>query len=699
MNINQITGLLLCSLFIYGCGSDDNNDASTPVPPVTPEETVPVTDPLAATGTGVFENVWGPDIKFELDTTIYAYLNGNLEREDMVNQFNRKTPANGIAIDPSQLRAAKAASYENNDGLYIQSDIFNDNQISFADVLLYLSQTRTDFNVEYQWNEELATYQYTVWHDQNNDGDFDDEGDVKADPNWYATYLIDFGNFKRELYYNESGEALYLRLEQVLVQPNSGLHFRSYSPMMTSRRESVQQYQADLKRASKPSYYDADTEVIVVPMVAVTAIETIGVMGGEELVFHNVEARSHNLRPDIFKKDQAITMADVLLSMREQGLIDVGFTFWGTLASEVSVQHFVINEINGSRSAGFHGYVQSTGVSWAKEDFSAKYLVSQQVELGSGLAPNSSASTMPTYCDHVGQSNPFDPSDTSLDHPDGIIDAEGIAMKREVCDPETTDITDWYADQESHIFSDVWVMNYPGDFVWIGNFTMYDLYPEAESKRIVGDEKWPIPDIKNAKATLDENHFGWGIADCGTCHSLSGIHVGGDVSTTLGVNPKPISIYDEDINSYPTDDLSQLVVAPYQCATCHGGNGAPKGHGESAACYWCHSEDNVPPNHGTASAYVTKMYEGGNSVEIPNRTYRVIDVDTTDTDAVSALEAELQEIAPIMNLGIYPAKEGVSWQGYWGTYQDDMKVRTNSSWSTDPVYPDPYACVTCHTED
>ncbi|WP_282109572.1 hypothetical protein [Shewanella algicola] len=692
MNKKTILGLMVSSILLAGCGGSDSSDDTTVSVPVAQEEVTP------ATGTGAFDKVWGPDVKFELNTTVYAYLNGNIERQDMIDQFDRKIPENGIAVDPVKLRAAKADSYAKGDGLYIPNEIYNDNQITFADVLMYLSQTQDNFNVEYEWSEDIQSYKYTVWHDKNNDGDFDDEGDVKADPNWYATYMIDFGKFKRELYYTESGEALYLRLEEVMVQPNSGLHFRSYSPMMTQRRESVQQYQVGIKQNSKNSYYSDTTEVIVVPVVSITPIEETGLPGpsGKEQLFFNVEARSHNFRPDIFKKDKAITMADVLLSMREQGLIDVGFTFWGKLASDVDVQHFIINEINGQRAAGFKNYVINTGVSWALEDFAAKYMVSQQANLDS-TAVGASSSTMPTYCDRKGQSNPFDPTDTSLDHPDGILDTEGEAERRENCDPELTEVSDWYNDQEFHFFSDVWVMNHPGDIMAVFNFSMYDFYPVGDSKRIAGDQKWPIADINNAIAPLNSEHLGWGVADCGTCHSLNGIHSKDDIGVSLGVNPKPISIYDEGVTSYPVTDPSELVIAPFECASCHGSNGAPEGHGEEGSCFWCHSEDVIPPNHGTASTYISKMYEGGNGEDIPNRTYRSVDVDSTDPEAVSALEVELQEnITEVMNLSVYPEKEGIKWQGYWGKYKDDMKVRTNSSWTTDPVYPDPYACVTCH---
>ncbi|QIZ75669.1 hypothetical protein [Ferrimonas lipolytica] len=696
MKKNIIAALTL-SLLLGACGDSDSSSPEEAVAPVAPAPTEPTETP--ATGTGVFENVWGPDVKFELDTTVYAYLDRNLERSDMVDQFQRRVPANGIAIDPVKLRAAKAASYAAKDGRYIESEMFNDNQITFADVFMYLSDTRDDFHVDYQWDDELKAYRWEVSYDRNGDGDFDDEGDDNANPDWYATYMIDFGEFRRELYYSVEGEALYIRLENMLVQPNSGLNFRKYSKMMTKRRLKVQQTQAEIKAASAPSYYSDDTDVIVVPVVDIQPIATLGVAGGPLSRFNNVEARSHNLRPDIFKKDQAITMADVLLSMREQGLIDVGFSYWGKLEAGVDVQHFLVNEINGSRGSGVHGYVISTGVSWSMHDFSSKFIVSQQ--LGSDEAsPLGTDITKASYCDHTGTSNPADPNDTSTNYPDGKIDAVGNAATFEECDPETTDISDWYADGESHIFSDVWLMNYPGDYMWVGNFNMYDFYPTGESQRWVGDEKWPIYDINDAIEPLTEEHFGWGVADCGNCHSLDGIHVDGDISTALGVNPTPVDVLDVGVQSYPVDDPTELQVAPYQCAECHGSNGAPKGHGETGRCFWCHAEDYQPTGHGTINDYVNRMVDGGNSSDLTFRTYEVVDVDSMDADGIADLEVQLEnDFATDVNLGIYPPTEGISWEGYWGTYPDDMKVRTNNDWTTDPVYPDPYACVTCHVND
>ncbi|WOT04730.1 hypothetical protein [Shewanella youngdeokensis] len=684
MNINKtLLAIAMSALVLTGCGSDSDSSAVTPTPE--PEVTQP------ATGTGAFEHVWGPDVNWQIENTFYAYID-EVEREDMLRQFQGTgVPDNGFKIVPADLRERKIASLAAGDGKYIQSEVYNDNQITFSDVLLYLSDTVNGFDVAYNFDETLNAYQWKVTWDADGDG----TNEYESDPDWYATYMIDFGEFRREKFYDAQGEALYLRLEDVLVENNSGVLFKSFSPAMTERREQIQLDQAERRRNSKPTFYSEDTEVIVVPSVMLIPIEEFGVAGGTPVFLNNVEARSHNLRPDIYRKDKAITMADVLLSINEQGLAQVGFSFWGKLESGVELNHFVINEINGKRKGGAHGYVINTGVSWALNDFNAKYLVP-------GLVGHVDISE--SYCDHNGTSNYQDPTDTSTDYPDGLIDAEPFAAYKEIdCDPAKTDVEDWFVDQEFHLFSDVWLMNNPGDTLTVVNFHMYDYYPVIESKRVAGDGKWPEYDARNAKYPLDDEHFGWGIANCGNCHSLSGIHSEGDIAPDLGVNPKLVDIYDTGkIQSHPVDDPSELVIAPYQCAECHGSNGAPSGHGEFARCYWCHSEDFIPENHGSVSKYITKGesgFVGGNDPELYNRAYESIAVNSADKEGVTALEAELQEWAPHVKLDVLAENENVNWEGYWGMYPDDMKIRTNNDWMTDPAYPDPYACVTCHYEE
>ncbi|QIZ78331.1 hypothetical protein [Ferrimonas lipolytica] len=672
--------LLIGAVLITGCGSDNSNEDVTQ-PVITPPA-----EQLPQTGSEVFDNVWGPDVQFELNTPIYVYLETNT-REDMLQQFQGGTPPNAIQLDPAHIRELLPTLWTAEE---FEQRVFNDNQINFADVLLYMGATRDDFHVDYQWGEDIATYRYWVSYDKNGDGDFDDEGDYKADPDWYASYMINFGEFRREVMYDSRGEALYMRLDLAHIQPDSGVLLRPNSAAMTKRREAIHKEEAT-RRHEAEAQYGANT--VVFPRVEVTPI------GQEMMVFEDVVATPHNLRPDIYKKDKVITLADVLLSMDAQGLIDIGYTFWGRLATDVDVQHFYLNEVNGQKAYGSVGYTFNTRTSWSANDFNAKYITAM-VTLGAG--------TKPSYCDWTGQDDPYGQKDANgnpLQVPDGKLDLDNPE-----CNPELTgvdiDISDWFVDKESHIFTDVWVVNYPGDSFEVFNTDMYGLYAENDSKRVGGDEKFPIHDINEAKKPLTETHFGWGIADCGNCHSLQGIHSDGDMGT-LGVNPTPIYIRD-DVTSYTVDDNSQLVVAPYQCAQCHGSNGAPEGHGEIARCFWCHSEDVVPPNHGPISVHTTygeiasEAQPGGNDPMLFIGAAESIDVPTTDADAVAELERELQAkyfylpYAENIRFDMLAPHEGVSWQGNWGFYPDEMKVRTNSDWFTDAQYPDPYSCMTCH---
>ena len=691
-NTSKLLPAMLLSLMVSACGSDSDDDTSvTP-----PSEPTKETQEQAKTGTGVFEGVWGPDINFQLEGPIWVYLENNT-RIDMTNQFQGGTPPTGIRIEAADVRELIPTLWGKEE---LERRIYHENQITFADVLLYMGETRKDFDVVYSWNDDLSTYQYKVSYDKNGDGDFDDEGDYKLDPNWYSSFMIDFGEFRRELMYESKGEVLYRRLELTHVQPNSGILFIGYSEAMTKRREELHKEQADRRRAAEAKYGE---NTIIFPHVELKPIGTReDYKSGETLIFENVKVTPHNMRPDIYKKDAAITLADVLLSMEEQGLVDVGFTYWGKLATGVDVQHFFLNEINGKKASGSIGYTIQNGTKRAMHDFSSKYLTGYLV-WGMG--------TQSSYCDWTGQDDPYgkkNPDGTPLQVADGKLDIDNPE-----CNPEITgvdiDVTDWFADMEMHFFTDVWVVNYPGDYFEAKAFSMYGMYAENDSKRFADDGKWPVHDIKEAVAPLTKEHFGWGVADCGTCHSLEGIHSEGDMGT-LGVNKKPVYVRD-DVESYSTEDKSELVIAPYQCANCHGSNGAPKGHGEDARCFWCHSEEFVPPNHGAISKYTTfgeitsEEQPGGNDPRLMFSAGEIIDIPTTDTEKVKAIEAEYQQKyfylphAENVRFDMLAPHEGVSWQGNWGKYPDEMKTRTNSDWFTDPTFPDPYSCATCHPSE
>ncbi len=70
-------------------------------------------------------------------------------------------------------------------------------------------------------------------------------------------------------------------------------------------------------------------------------------------------------------------------------------------------------------------------------------------------------------------------------------------------------------------------------------------------------------DSAEVSTTLGADHPGWGDPGCWTCHATSRTH-------------------NEDMD-------------PYQCADCHGSNGASSGHGATAGCEDCHGQP-----HGAA---------------------------------------------------------------------------------------------------
>ncbi len=654
--------LALSMALMSGCGSDNDNRVDEPNTP-----DVPDAGQSPQTGSGVFGNVWGPDVKWQLEGPITIYLD-KMDRADWVAQTEGRYSdiKHGFTVDAEDVRKVISKP--------LRDDIFNDGQITFADILLYLSEARDDFHVEYEWGEDIGAYRYTVW--RNEDGsaiEFDEVGKPlgQGDPNWYASWINDTGEFKREFNYTNWGELLSTRLELTVLQNESGVLLRSYSDAYTYRREEMQRAQAERRKTSENKFSD---NRVIVPSVMIQPI------GGDRVVFKNVEVRPHNLRPDIYKKDAMITLADVYLSMREQGLIDVGFSFWGKLSTGVDIQHFVVNSVNGVVNQGRLAYAIDASETKYKSDVMHKYGLGQ-------MGPGSTV--LSTFCDGIGLNGK--PSGI----PDGIIDDECEKYFSEK--GLEIDISDWYGDRNKHIFSDVWPMYYPVDSAALVNKKLSFFYTE-EAERLGGDGQYPIYDIEAAIAPLTNKHFGWGIADCGTCHSLQGIHSNNDQGS-LGVNPKPVDVLDlgRGIQSYEVTEGIEAVVAPYQCAQCHGSNGAPSGHGAVGTCFWCHDNDFEPKNHGTVHKRFNKMYEGaaaeGSTAIYPAEP--LIDVPSVDREAVSKLSADRYG-DPNYLLNVLPAKENQSFVYMHGLYSGDMKVRGNSDWSTDPVYPDPYSCMTCH---
>jgi hypothetical protein len=617
-------------LQVVACGSENKESEDIQV-------SEPVVVEAPQTGSAVFDNVWGPDVKNKPSGPIYVYLN-KYSAEDAVAQreHSGKVPPNALIIDAADVANARPKS--------LRDDLIQDGQVTWADVLLYVSSIRSDFNVTPEWNEELLAYEYLVSFDEDGDGEFD----YIDDKDWAANVIVPQGV---DAPANTLGETIYSRLEIVPIKYNAGLYFRKTGKDYTEFRNQRFKTEADRKREQQQIYGD---NTVVVSSVSISTPE-----GGTE-IFNDVKVTAHNLRPDIFKVDKVITLNDVFMSMQDQGLIDVGFSFWGKLGSETQIQHFIINEVNGEKLSGLNGYLVKWGEDQDASSHGAKYDIPSYLKGKTG-----------SYCDSEG----------SVSARGGVT---GDGLIDEGCEPEIN-IKDWFYEGENHFFPDTKVINNTVEWVLVKYDFKERLSPEG-GIRIAGDGKYPVYDINNAIEPLNESHFGWKVADCGTCHSLKTIHKNGDMGS-LGVSSTPVRS-NSDVQFYPLKDGEELVVAPYQCAQCHGNNGGLLGHGETSRCFWCHSEDFENKNHGSASSRISMMYaEDYDDIEYLGVT------DIPSTDAIAVAEFESKTGYDLSNLA---AVEGMNWTNINVPLPGNLMVRTNSDQTTDPAYPDPYSCVTCH---
>lgn len=125
-------------------------------------------------------------------------------------------------------------------------------------------------------------------------------------------------------------------------------------------------------------------------------------------------------------------------------------------------------------------------------------------------------------------------------------------------------------DYSPHIVGDMAILASP-DLIVFQYADFYRSYYEVQ-EFTVGDENDPYRNTRHhvldPKSPLTPEHFGWGVANCGLCHS------GQDMD------------YDTHQGLATEDEL----VEPAQCAECHGNNGAKLGHDQKSGCYRCHRD-------------------------------------------------------------------------------------------------------------
>lgn len=634
----KTTTLLLAgavaSLLISGCGEDTHQrSSSTPPKAKAPFLTVDVTPSAKFEGeVSVYLGRYDDKLKDWLQSDMATDLNGDGyvdERDGHLAGVHNPQEVS-IQVDLKQMASVLATNPDGLGGRSARPDIFVEGQFSVFDLLRYLVHIRPDLRFEqliFPSESGRDTYEFVVSWDRNGDGLFDEADDNGYDnshsKDWYARIKSHGGEQKK---LNGSldgkgpqGEAHYERLDQMWLQPGMGVRFQPFSTEMTQRRQWVQD-----REMARLAQFDGK---VVVPQLMVNK------GSGAPIVIQNLEVTAHDMRPDIFQPG-VITKMDVFLSAYDQGW-DVKFNYWPTLSTGAKVEHFALFSFDGLDSTVGRGWSTVYGEMATNGDFAAYQGHGEQI---------------------------VNPGSRCEFH---LPEKGGMDLR---VDPEHCRL-DWqfkFGGNVLHLMSDTWVMNQPVELVIAGYMSHYELWGmeefngEHSTQRDFSDAKdgsdwvalqtFDLPSPDEGSPVLTEQHFGWGVADCNECHN--------EVKQPLGHGGQ-----NWPINSVDGFDQTQ----PYYCATCHGSNGAPLGHNETARCFWCHGgESHVPKHHGEASTQ--RLYQGDELVS-NGKIYNNYPMD------VNAL--------PRDKFGNYEPYEAI-----WSA--------KNSDWDMSASFPDPYSCMTCH---
>ncbi|WP_153914401.1 hypothetical protein [Shewanella sp. TC10] len=573
---------LLCFSMVAllsACGSD-----SDPVPPTDPEEpVVPKPDYIDVNVTPELERFGIVKIqlgKQQDNITEWVVANGADEND---YSYNIKAAQDaGIVNEPwpedhvveVDLEKLHNTLITNPDGLgegSYRNDIFVAERYSVFDILRYLAITLEDLTLtvteDYQ-TSGLGTPTFTISWDEDGDGNLDEVDN----PNWHFRLFAQGDEFTRAVSntqgFHAGGELNYLRMDEVLAQPNMTYNFQPFSEYMTARRHWVQKRQVERQkeRGMVLQQFEANPPI------------------GDDVKLYDIPVKPLNHRPDIFQPG-VITGMDIYVAAgkaaQERGLGDFSYTFWNVLQSGADVGHYALTQFLGIRNKGLQGWL-------------TYYIEGENYK----DAPNTNRDVFKyPDCNWNAQGE-----NVAADSPDKI--------SKEICRAEWAGT---FGGTLIHLMSDVYVHNYlPENTVtrygnqyaswnpdvisrpYDSDYQVDDLLVHDFSEAKDGSDvktirihKLPTENSKNNAKILTETHFGWGIADCTLCHNEEK-----DPKGHGGAN-WPTAYTDGFDNTQPAF-----------CASCHGANGGKAGHGELDTCFWCHDRDLANKKHGEASTLV-----------------------------------------------------------------------------------------------
>lgn len=497
-------------------------------------------------------------------------------------------------------------------------DIFTKGNYSAFDIMRYVVATRDDFRFESVIKPEDSkydTFEYVVSWDENQDGKFDEsDGEYYNSPDWYYANSQHIGHSLDMP--SRFGERYYLRSDQFWVQTGTLLRFQPFNSAMTGRRklswEKEQQFLAD------------NNGKYIVPKITIVDKDLV-----PHTILENLEVKAHNLRNDIFQEG-VITFMDVFLSAAEQGY-DFELSWWPIMSSGAIVKNFQLSK----NPLGVYGSFEGYDSRFAWPEFNDFQWPGYN---GSGI-------------------NGPDCSQFGLD---GTPGGEG-QLDQDTCRRDFANYNE-QGGYKGNIAVSARIARYPQGEVTLNFVDMsamlsgkselnseepgeWDFSKDRNNTEVYLLETLKAADKNNPSGNaplLNEEHFGWKIADCTQCHNED-------------KDPNGHGGYSWPTNSADGFDMTQ----PYYCATCHGSNGASKMHSYKASCYWCHSQDKMPSNHGEASSKITIS----KTESVPNKVSR---------------------------RGLYN-QINVNFEQYDGIIEG-----RNNFYSRSITFPDPYSCATCH---
>ncbi|WP_028109630.1 hypothetical protein [Ferrimonas futtsuensis] len=625
MRQNKIWAALALSVVLGGCGSDDT--PASPIPTPTPPETLP-------------PEINKPDYVFggpteQLDGTIQIAIVKSLvpaeggaktepahAQETLAGPQGTKVfPGDGlIRTKMEDTASAKGMKIEyllpptaiNMSGVKIDTlrpDLFPEGRGSVLDLLMWVSD-KYGIDVQIEKDEALKTYFVTSIGGIEGAPEKVDQSRLGATEGQGWKYLVGpsvwdekidggdpFAAIKGEevkkgtdyntdhLYYKE--EEIYFRIDHLALKNQMSIVLMPAQPGEMEVRKRKYQREMDRLAANggkvivpeividfKPPYYDMNGELV---------------QPGQRAVFKDIEVKPHNLRLDLYQPG-VLTELDAWLSLVDQRPdLKIDWSYWPRLSTNANVQGYVATAIsfNGKddlgniinqtyKNNGECGFVHHTGEWENYADGGAQNVLYEFVMCAgrTDMPENWNRAACLGKVPGIKGFRPRNYGAGELYENDGPTGYMKFGMPFGANDPHLTG--------DNMIIYGPEYINYLG--VAFGDMNTNSGVPsgcDAESPEI---DIANLKDISKARAPLDESHFGWKLPDCTTCHDPSNSHV-------------------------------VEAMAPYECAECHGNNGAPNNHGERYTCGFCHSQ--TLAKHGNVYADKNDYYSKESNFKEP----------------------------------------------------------------------------------